>query len=146
MIPNVLIASKRAFAVFYWENILVRILNLCWEVNTNKTAWSSLEFTVSPNDWVFSSLGSAAFALLVISERCVTWMWTSVRFHLAYTRASVSTRPGASNVSVAPDTQVAPSALRWHEDQYESPTKKLINAAAAARHWGISDTSASGLV
>lgn len=31
----------------------------------------------------------------------------SVKFHLACTRASVSTRLGASNVSVALDTQVA---------------------------------------
>lgn len=30
----------------------------------------------------------------------------SVKFHLAYMRASVSTRPEASNVSVALDTQV----------------------------------------
>ena len=56
---------------------------------------------------ITSSSGSTAFALLVILERCVTWMWTSVKFHLAYTRASVSTRPGASSASVALDTQVA---------------------------------------
>lgn len=34
-------------------------------------------------------------------------MWMSVKFHLAYMRASVSTHPGASSVSVALDTQVA---------------------------------------
>lgn len=56
---------------------------------------------------IMSSSGSTAFALLVILERCVTWMWTSVKFHLAYTRASVSTRPGVSSASVVLDTQVA---------------------------------------
>lgn len=54
----------------------------------------------------------------------------SVKFHLAYTRASVSTRPGASSVSVAPDTQVALFPSGDAKINTRGPKKLIVTSEA----------------
>ncbi|KAG7230164.1 hypothetical protein INR49_009884 [Caranx melampygus] len=60
----------------------------------------------------------------------------SVKFHLAYMRASVSTRPGASSVSVALDTQgygvklISTSVLQTHVKIVGDVLMRLIDTTA----------------